>query len=260
MKARSMGAMALSVLLASGAAGCKTGKPGFRAETMRPDQQHDFAVLYKDNCSACHGDRGMSGAALPLDNPVYLTWAGHDRLIEIVANGVPHRLMPGFSATAGGFLTDSQIENIVHGMLSQWTKPGILNGANIPAYTPATPGDARQGKAAFQIYCARCHGPDGAGVPPGDSAAAKGLAVGSIVDPTYLSLISPRALRDVIVTGWPRENMPDWRGDVGGNPMTGKDVTDIVAWLGSHHVHIPGKTFPSSSQQRETSRHSAERE
>jgi hypothetical protein len=72
-----MGAMILSAAVALGAAGCHPpGKPGFRPETMRPDQTLQFNVLYKSNCSACHGDQGLNGAGLPMDNPVYLAWAG----------------------------------------------------------------------------------------------------------------------------------------------------------------------------------------
>ncbi len=257
MKIRFAGASILGLLLGLGAVGCSTGKPGFRSETLRPDQQHDFAVLYKSNCSACHGDGGRNGAALPLDNPVYLTWAGHDRLIGIVSNGVPHRLMPGFSAAGGGLLSDQQIQDIVQGMLSQWTKPDVLNGASAPAYAPAGSGNPEAGQAAFKTYCARCHGADGAGLSAGTSAQARsaagthGDAVGSIVDPTYLSLISGRALRDIIVCGMPGENMPDWRGDVAGRPMSDKEVTDVVAWLISHRVQYPGQPFPASPQHQE---------
>ncbi len=250
MNTKFIGAMILGVLLAFSAVGCSTGKPGFRAETLRPDQQHDFAILYKQNCSACHGDRGRNGAALPLDNPVYLAWAGHDHIQEIVANGVPHRLMPAFGAGGGGLLTGQQVDDIVNEMISHWAQTGILNGANAPAYSAATQGDAQQGKAAFQIYCARCHDSDGKGISPGNSAASRaaaakaGSAVGSIVDPTYLSLISTQGLRDIIVAGMPGENMPDWRGDVAGKPMTDKEVTDIIAWLASNRVQFPGKPLP----------------
>ncbi len=251
MKRRFMGATVLAAMVALGAVGCSTGKPGFRSETLRPQQEHNFEILYGENCSACHGDRGMYGAALPLDNPVYLTWAGRDRILRIVSGGVPHTLMPPFGYGAGGLLTDQQIEIIVNGMMSHWTKPDILNGANAPGYTSASKGDPAQGQAAFQMYCARCHGADGHGLSPGKTQSSRAAAaskpesaVGSIVDPTYLSLISDQALRDIIVAGMPGENMPDWRGDVQGKAMTDKDVTDIVAWLVSHRVKFPGRTFP----------------
>lgn len=248
MKIRSVGAVAASVVLAFAAAGCSTGKPGFRAETMRPSQVQDFPTLYKQNCSACHGDNGMNGAALPLDNPVYLTWAGRDRVLNIVENGVPHRLMPAFAAGGGGLLTGAQVQGIVNGMMTRWTKPGVLNGANAPGYAAASAGNAAQGKAVFQTYCARCHGTDGKGIPGNSAADASKTAVGSIVDPTYLSLISSQGLRDIVVSGMPGEGMPDWRGDVAGKPMSDQDVTNVVAWLTSQRMQFPGQSFPSSQQ------------
>ncbi|MEO6829424.1 MAG: c-type cytochrome, partial [Acidobacteriaceae bacterium] len=123
MKKRAIGAMILGALLAAGLAGCSTGKPGINPETLRPDQEHDFATLYQQNCSACHGDNGKGGAALPLNNPVYLAWAGHDRIQQIVSNGVPQHLMPAFGMGGGGLLTSQQVEDIVHGMILHWGQP-----------------------------------------------------------------------------------------------------------------------------------------
>lgn len=251
MNIRLVGAMVLEVVLALGVLGCShlPGKPGFRSETLRPEQVLDFSLLYKNNCSACHGDRGLNGAALPLDNPVYLAWAGHDRMVQIVAGGISHRLMPAFAESRGGMLTDQQVEIIVSGMIDHWGKPGILNGTNAPAYTPTSQDDGPQGKAAFQVFCARCHGTDGKGIPGGgaetNSVAARSKAdpgVGSIVDPSYLSLVSSQELRDIVVSGLPGEGMPDWRGD-GTKPMTDKEVSDIVAWLVSHRIQFPGQPF-----------------
>jgi cytochrome c oxidase cbb3-type subunit 3/ubiquinol-cytochrome c reductase cytochrome c subunit len=53
-------------------------------------------------------------------------------------------------------------------------------------------------------------------------------------------------LRDIVVAGLPGEGMPDWRGDRSGKPMTDKEVTDVVAWLGSHRVQFPGQPFSSA--------------
>lgn len=243
MKPGYLGAILLAAVLSLGNVGCShlPGKPGLRPETLRPDQTLGFAILYKTNCSACHGDQGQNGAALPLNNPVYLAWAGHNAMVKIVSNGVPHRLMPAFAQSAGGMLTDQQVENIVNGMIAHWGKQGILQGANAPSYTPTSKGDPAQGKAAFQIYCARCHGADGKGI-----SASGSIAIGSIVDPTYLALISSQGLRDIVVAGLPGEHMPDWRGDATGRPMADKDVTDIVAWMVSQRAQFPGQPFPTS--------------
>jgi cytochrome c oxidase cbb3-type subunit 3/ubiquinol-cytochrome c reductase cytochrome c subunit len=247
--------MMAAALLTLGSVGCShlPGKPGFRSETLRPDQTLGFAVLYKNNCSGCHGDGGSNGAALPLDNPVYLTWAGREHLIQIVANGVPQSAMLAFGRSGGGLLTDEQVEHIVDGMIAQWGKPDILNNTNAPAYAPTSKGDAAQGKAAFQTYCARCHGADGQGAAPDEAsvtpfaAGSKQVgAIGSIVDPTYLALITDQGLRDIVVSGLPGEGMPDWREDATGKPMTDQNVTDIVAWLASQRVRFPGQPFSRS--------------
>ena len=104
------GAAILAAILSLAAAGCNhlPGKPGFRPETLRPDQTLKFGILYKQNCSACHGNDGRNSAAMPLNNPVYLAWAGHDRMVPIVASGVSLRSMHAFARTSGGILTDQQ--------------------------------------------------------------------------------------------------------------------------------------------------------
>lgn len=245
---QAVGARIVAATLLFAAVGCShlPGKPGFRHETLRPDQTLGFAILYKNNCSACHGDGGLNGPALPLNNPVYLAWAGHDHMVPIVASGVSLQSMHAFARASGGMLTDQQIENIVNGMITHWGRPGILDGTNPPGYSATTHGDVAAGKAAFEVHCARCHGADGTGPTPGAVAGARQRVVGSIVDPTYLSLIGTQGLRDIVVSGLPGEGMPDWRGDGSTKPMTDKEVTDVVAWLGSHRVQFPGQPFPNS--------------
>ena len=252
MKAKipALGATVIAAICLLASVGCDhlPGKPGERAETMRPDQTVDFNVLYKSNCSACHGDRGLNGPALPLNNPVYLGWAGKEHVLPIVSSGESLQSMHAFAKSAGGMLTEQQVGIIVNGMISTWGKPGSsrrLNGANPPGYSPTTKPDIAAGKTAFQGHCASCHGVDGTGATV-TGAAAKHSVSGSIVDPTYLSLISDRGLRDIVVAGLPGEGMPDWRGDGSVKPMTDKEVTDVVAWLGSHRVQFPGQPFPSA--------------
>ena len=245
MKITPLRATILVAALTFSGMGCSDlpGKPGFRRETLRPDQVLDFATLYKTNCSACHGEQGTGGPALALKNPVYLAWAGQDRVTQIVANGIPHELMPAFAQSAGGMLTDQQVESIVHGMVSNWGQPGILNGLSAPSYQATTQGDTAQGKIAFQTYCARCHGADGKGIAGGGANVA-----GSIVDSSYLALIGTQGLRDLVAAGMPGERMPDWQHD-SARPMTEKEVDDVVAWLTSHRVSYSGQPFAPAQQQ-----------
>jgi cytochrome c oxidase cbb3-type subunit III len=217
-------------------AGCNqmpgTPKPG--PEVPRPDSITDFATLYRENCAGCHGRDGQNGAALDLSNPVYQAWVDDAALRKIIAGGQPSTgsepstQMPAFAQTAGGFLTDAQIDALVHGMRSAWQKPGALNGQTPPAYESTTAGDASRGQTLYQSACARCH----------EQPATK------ITDPTYLALINNQTLRTIIVAGRPDLGHPNWQGDIAGRPLTDQEVSDIVAWLASLRIQTPGQPYP----------------
>lgn len=232
-------------LLGLAALGCNSapGHPKAGPEVPRPDQIHDFATLYKQNCAACHGESGRQGAAVSLANPEYLALAGENTLLQITAKGVTGTLMPPFAKSAGGMLTDQQIHDIVDGMMKQWGKPDILAGQNPPPYTAVGAGDALQGQKVFTTYCARCHGADGKGLVAKDAEAKNRR--GSIVDPSYLALVSDQSLRTTTIVGLPGEGMPDWRGDLPSHAMTDKEITDVVAWLASLRTLYPGQPYPA---------------
>lgn len=228
-----MRAPALGLLLLCAACNALPGRPTEADRPLRPVQVVDFDQLYGDNCAGCHGADGTLSAARPLNDPIYLAFAGTDRLRRLTAEGVPDSLMPGFGAAAGGPLTDAQIDIIVHGMLSRWGGAPQLAGATLPPYAPSAPGDAQRGRAAYGAHCANCHGADGTGGQKG----------GSIVDGSYLALVSDQALRSTVVCGRPDLGMPDWRGEAGSHPMSEQDITDIVAWMTAQRPRFPGQPY-----------------
>jgi len=209
------------------------GKPGPGPEVPRPETMLDFPALYKDNCAGCHGANGKNGAAISLNNPVYLTIAGETHLQQTVSNGLPGKLMPPFGKSAGGTLTDQQVQAIVQGMLRQWRDSSQLTGQNPPSYLATLPAHAEDGLKAYGVYCARCHGASGEG----------NGKLGSIVDPSYLAIISDQNLRSIVIAGRPDEGMPDWRTDAA-QPMTDQQITDILAWMASKRVANPGQPYP----------------
>ena len=140
-------------------------------------------------------------------------------------------------------LTDQQIDVLVQGMMRQWSRPDLLAGLNIPQYRSTLAGDAARGQQAFGIYCARCHGAAGKGAT-GDAKSGTGK-VGSIVDGSYLALISDQGLRTIVIAGRPDEGMPDWRADAA-QPMTDQQITDTVAWLASKRTSNPGQPYPTT--------------
>lgn len=203
-----------------------TPKPG--VEVPRPDAITDFATLYRQNCSGCHGNDGQGGAALDLSNPVYQSWIDDASLRKIIAEGEHGTQMPAFGRSAGGELTDEQLDALVHGMRTAWQKGSGSNGQTPPPYQSTAQGDASRGKPLYQSGCARCH----------DQPGKK------IVDGTYLALVSDQALRTIIVAGRPDLNHPNWQGYIAGHPLTDQEVADIVAWLGSQRSLTPGQPYP----------------
>jgi cytochrome c oxidase cbb3-type subunit III len=195
-------------------------KPG--PEVPRPDSVLDFATLYRQNCSGCHGDRGMNGPSYPLANAAYQALVDEQILRQTIANGEPGTHMPPFAISAGGTLTDQQVDALVNGMRAAWFKSGTLEGA--PPYKAAKAPDPVHGQQVYTTYCASCHGAAGAS---GKSKA------GSITNPAFLSLVSDQVLRTVVIAGRPDIGQPDWRSDLPGHPMSDQEVTDVVGWLSS---------------------------
>jgi cytochrome c oxidase cbb3-type subunit III len=217
------------------------GRPGNDSEIPAPSEISDFRILYAENCAGCHGAQGRGGAAIALADPVYLAIVDEPSMRKVIANGVHGTSMPAFAQSAGGMLTDKQIDVITSEIRSRWSRLGILDGANPPSYAAKSSGDVQgdvqRGEASYRTYCSSCHGPQGEG-------GAKGSA---ITNDSFLALVSDQGLRTIVIAGRPELGAPDWRGNVPGKPMSGQEITDVVAWLASHRVQSPGQPYPVAS-------------
>ena len=223
---------ALAVTLLSGC-GTPHGQPREGSETLAPNEILDFETLYAENCAGCHGAEGRGGAAIALANPVYLAIADEAAIRNVIANGVRGTSMPAFAESAGGMLTDKQIDVITTQVRSRWSRPANVDAANLPSYAPKSKGNVSQGEAAYKTYCEPCHGPNGHGGPKGSA----------ITDDSFLALVSDQGLRTIVITGRPDLGAPDWRENVPGKPMSDQEITDVVAWLASQRVKDPGKPY-----------------
>lgn len=206
-----------------------TPKPG--VEVPNPDSISNFATLYGQNCAGCHGDNGRNGAAYNLSNSDYLSWVDDAGLRKVIANGEPGTQMPAFAQSAGGFLTDAQIDDLIHGMRSNWQGPGASN-ESAPPYASTLQGNAAHGQQVYQIACARCH------QNPSQS----------ILNPTYLALVNDQTLRTVIIAGRPDIGQPNWQNYIPGRALTDQEVTDVVAWLASQRSQTPGQPYLQPQQ------------
>lgn len=211
------------------------GRPKADAVELRPDAVKSFDALYAANCAACHGPSGRGGAgAIGLANPVYLAIADDAVIRRAASGGIAGTQMPAFAQSAGGMLTAAQVEILVKGIRG-WAKADALGGAAPPPYA-GEPGDAGQGAAVYAKFCSSCHGDAGTGGPK----------AGSIVDGTFLGLVSNQSLRTTVIAGRPDLGQPDWRNDVAGEALTARDVSDVVAWLAARRPATPGQPYPES--------------
>ena len=226
-------------LVATLASGCGTphGQPNKDSEVLAPKDVLAFGTLYAENCAGCHGVEGRGGAAIALANPVYLAIADDAAIRKVIAGGTPGTAMPAFAESAGGMLTDAQIDVITKEIRSRWSKPGVLEISSAPSYAAKFAGDAQRGEVAYKTYCESCHGTGGAG----------GTKASAITNDSFLALVSDQGLRTIVIAGRPELGAPDWRGNVPGKPMSDQEVGDVVAWLASRRVQNPGRPYSASS-------------
>ncbi len=211
------------------------GRPNMAKREGLPSQVMAFDALYKRNCAGCHGADGRLGAARPLNDPVYLALVSADRLRKIIREGVPGTLMPALGASAGGDLTDAQIDALATAMVARWGRPDAAQGVTLPPYEVqadrSSPATMERGALIYASACARCHGAEGKGGPK----------AGSIVDPSYLALVSDQSLRTTVIAGRPDLGKPDWREDIPGQPLTPQQIADLVAWIAGQRRPVPGR-------------------
>jgi mono/diheme cytochrome c family protein len=235
-RARTLSVLAVLNLVMLAACSIPDREPRTDSEAIAPSEVLDFRTLYAQNCSGCHGAEGHGGASLALANPVYLAIVDEPTMRNVVANGVRGTSMPAFAQSAGGMLTEQQIEALTSGIFSRWGHKQVLDGANPPAYAAKATGNVEQGQVAFGRFCASCHGSEGRGTSKGSA----------ITNDSFLALVSDQGLRTIVITGRPELGAPDWRGNVPGKPMTDQEITDVVAWLASRRAENPGQPYSTS--------------
>jgi cytochrome c oxidase cbb3-type subunit III len=212
------------------------GRPAADGEAVDPRQVSSFETLYGSNCAGCHGVQGEGGASIGLASRGYLAIAPETAIRQAIVSGRPRTAMPAFARSAGGMLTEAQIDVLVRGIRA-WAPDGLTTDPAAPSYQAKGPGDARRGAEVFRNQCGSCHGPDGRG----------NGQVGSIVDGAFLDLVSDQSLRTTIIAGRLDLGSPDWRG-VRGTPMSEQDVSDTVAWLAAQRQPSPGQPYPGGPQ------------
>jgi len=150
------------------------------AVSAEPSSLVDYEPLYRQHCSACHGDKGDGKSRAqrglrpaPRNFTTVEAWQelGRDRMIDSVTHGRPNTAMVGWE----GRLDATQIAGVVDYVRSSFMRdPALLVTANAaPASSPAASSPVpalntskRAGNSGRDIYkrhCSACHGDKGNG-------------------------------------------------------------------------------------------------
>ena len=266
-------AMACSMLVTT--TGCDDGfgsfwpgKPRYPEDMpLRPDQVLSFDLLYQAQCAGCHGNQGKGGPAAALNDALTMSIMPEDYLLRVISEGVnPNNdpeiaktlgieeiLMPASSRKLNGMLTDEQLMILaktlkegppswLHGDADSDTEKSEENASKehsgwdtshlpspLPTYliSKAPKGSAQRGGELFRTYCSSCHGPEGGGIP--------NVAGGSVIEASYLALVSNQYLRWVIIAGRPEWGMPAYHElpEANGHALTDQQISDLVAYISS---------------------------
>ncbi|MSR27991.1 MAG: hypothetical protein EXS03_00230 [Phycisphaerales bacterium] len=206
--------LASVALLVSGVACDRLpGAPSSSSAPPRGSPQWTLAT-FDTHCRGCHS-MADEGASIPLMDRSYWTFASDAHVIDATTNG-QGGLMPAFLDENGGPFTADEIAALARGMRTQWG--GSVAGSIAATYTA---GNAVAGGLVFAQSCGSCHGPTG--------------TAGSLLDPSYLRLVSDQGLWASTLAGRKALGMPAWNEPMPGRPsgLTPGEAADVVSWIAS---------------------------
>ena len=165
----------------------------------------------------------------------HLAEAGEATLRQATAKGVAGKLMPAFSKSDGGTLTDQQIDNLVQGILQTWSRTD--HSRRRAAAVLCGRREERSQARATSLWRVLRPMPRGRRQRPKSCRRKRGFGF------DCRSLLSGTDQRSKSAEHHPRRRpdlgMPDWRSDASGpgsRAMTDQQITDVVAWLATHRA------------------------
>ena len=166
-----------------------------------PSTAPEADKLFKDNCSACHGERVPKAADF-------------DQAYQMIASGGAHQSMPIW----GQVLTDEQLNALVDYTLE------------------AAQGSATEvGQQLFGQNCVACHGEFGEGGP---NPSRAGDVIAPISSAEYLKTRDDFTLGAIISQGQPNWGMSAFGSEFGG-PLNEDEIADIVSYMRTWETNPP---------------------
>lgn len=174
--------------------------------------------IYKQQCFACHGDNGKGQGAkegTAINNQHYLNTVSDKDIYQTIKNGRDGTVMPAY----GSNLNENDLENLT-AFIRNWQSESL----DLKAPEKIT-GDAENGKKLYNLYCANCHGLEGAGKKKMGTVLAS---------PQKLQYITDKQIW--ISTAYGREDTrmgPSLKGLDGVRQLSEQHISDIVVYIRS---------------------------
>ena len=207
-----------------------------RPETaVTADVNDQFAQIYRESCSVCHGDDGRGAkwgqeslSAKPRDFTSVASQAelSRDRMIVSVTNGRPGTPMPGFASQ----LSPRQIEGIVDYVRARFMADGGATDTHAGMDYQDRPfpnnltGRFERGSALYYANCAECHGVAGDG--NGRRAYFIFPKPRNFLDPATQQTFNRPRLYSGIADGVIGKEMPAWS-----KVFSDQDIADVAEFV-----------------------------
>ncbi len=137
----------------------------------------EAAVLYRNHCANCHGDRGQGGRGPGFQTGRFRHGDSDEQLMRSIKNGIPGTIMPMF------YYNERQLRSMA---------AHVKNFSIRRSEAAPVPGDAGMGKELFsRVGCAGCHVVNGVGGRGGPDLSE----VGAVRAPRHIrqSITDPSA-------------------------------------------------------------------
>jgi mono/diheme cytochrome c family protein len=203
------------------------------------------AMLFAQNCSACHGQFGEGGPnparagdiIAPISSDEFLKTRDDTTIRNIISQGQPNFGMSPFGESNGGPLDDEQVDAIVEYIRSWEANPPVVEPPQFDTPTPPPtpevtaptpePAPSLTGGQLFAIACASCHGSQGEG------------GVGPALNtPEFQQKVDDQALFDTISNGHTATPMVAW----------GENLSDEQINLLVQYIRVLGGATPATPE------------
>jgi cytochrome c oxidase cbb3-type subunit 3/ubiquinol-cytochrome c reductase cytochrome c subunit len=176
------------------------------------------SVLYEKYCALCHGPNGegyLADEANALSNQDFLVSASDDYILQGILLGRTGTPMSAWAKEEGGSLTLEEAWTIVSFMRTWQKEPSIILSPE------AVKGNAENGAALYERWCAACHGKQGEGVNAPELA-----------NPIFQKTASDAFIRYAIQNGRRRSVMSAYK-----DTLNHKEINDVVSYVRTLKVH-----------------------